>query len=201
MYERKVVARATYDEAVAARDAAVARSRGGACRRRVGPRGRRLHRTARAVRRRRHRDATCRSARPWRPARRCVTVASLDAMRVDRRGPAESRRRRAGRAARRPSTSARNASPPRGITLYPAAEPQSGTFRARVDLPETPPATGARHVRQGRLRDRRGQPHPACRVPRSSNAAKCARCTSWQPTAALPCGRCASVARPATASR
>ena len=145
MYERKVVARATYDDAVAARDAAaadLAATRAGV---EVGARRRRLHRTARAVRRRRHREA--RAGRRGRRARHAAADRSRRSTRCA--SSPKCRRARPTRCRQRAQATVyvgEERIAATGITLYPSAEPQSGTFRARVDLPETAHAAGARHV-------------------------------------------------------
>jgi RND family efflux transporter MFP subunit len=133
MYERKVVARATYDAAVAARDSAAANlaaARAGVESAREGV----AYTELRApydgvvtVRRVQLGEAVA-------PGTPLVTVASLEAMRVIVEVP-QSLAAAVG-AARQATVHAgeeRIAAP--AITLYPAAEPQSGTFRARVDLP------------------------------------------------------------------
>jgi RND family efflux transporter MFP subunit len=135
MYERKVVARATYDAAVAARDSAVAAlaaARAGVESAREGVAYTELRApydgavTARRVQ-------VGEAVAPGTPL---VTVASLDAMRVIAEVPQSLSA--AVQAAREATVHAgENRIAATRITLYPAAEPQSGTFRARVDLPET----------------------------------------------------------------
>jgi RND family efflux transporter MFP subunit len=135
MYERKVVARATYDAAVAARDSAVAAlaaARAGVESAREGVAYTELRApfdgavTARRVQ-------VGEAVAPGTPL---VTVASLDAMRVIAEIPQSlAATVRAARQATVHAGDERIAAS--AITLYPAAEPQSATFRARVDLPES----------------------------------------------------------------
>ena len=157
MYQRKVVARATFDEAIAARDAAVARLMRDAGRTRCGPRGCRVHGDPCAVRRRR--DA---EVRPGRRVRR--TRHAADRRRVARRaagrrrGPAERRRagaqgpqgrrvrgRQAGRGdrahalsvrrSRRPTRSASASTCRRTCRAWrPACSSRSGSSPASADL-------------------------------------------------------------------
>jgi RND family efflux transporter MFP subunit len=135
MYERKVVARATYDAAVAARDSAaagLAAARAGVDSAREGVAYTELRApydgaiTARPVQ-------VGEAVMPGAPL---VTMASLDAMRVIVEVPQSLAV--AVQAARQATVHAGEARiAASGITLYPAAEPQSGTFRARLDLPQT----------------------------------------------------------------
>jgi RND family efflux transporter MFP subunit len=135
MYERKVVARATYDAAVAARDSAVAAlaaARAGVDSAREGVAYTELRApydgtvTARRVQ-------VGEAVAPGTPL---VTVAALDAMRVIAEVPQSLAP--TVRAARQATVHAGEESiAASAITLYPAAEPQSATFRARVDLPDS----------------------------------------------------------------
>jgi membrane fusion protein, multidrug efflux system len=134
MYERKVVARATYDEAVAARDAAAANlaaTRAALESAQEGVAYTELRApyagvvTAKRVQ----------SGEAVAPGTPLLTIAALDAMRVVAEVP---------QSAARAVQEARQAQVYVGderiavarITLYPSAEPQSGTFRARIDLPD-----------------------------------------------------------------
>ena len=58
------------------------------------------------------------------------------------------------------------------LTIFPVANPQSNTFRARVDLPENAADLYPGHVREGRLRRRRGERLDAAGCRRSSSAAR-----------------------------
>jgi RND family efflux transporter MFP subunit len=132
MYERKVVARATYDEAVAARDSAAANlaaARAGLESAREGVAYMELRApydgvvTAKRVQ-------VGEAVAPGTPL---VTVAALEAMRVIVEVPQSAAD--AVQAARSATVYVGDRSlTATKITLYPSAEPQSGTFRARVDL-------------------------------------------------------------------
>jgi membrane fusion protein, multidrug efflux system len=137
MYERKVVARATYDAAVADRDSAVA----GRAAARAAVESAREGVAYTELRAPYDGVVTARRVQVGEavaPGTPLVTVASLDAMRVIAEVPQS-------------LAAAVQAAPQAtvhvgelrivasGITLYPAAEPQSGTFRARLDLPPTDP--------------------------------------------------------------
>lgn len=135
MYERKVVARATYDAAVAARDSAVA----GLAAARAGVESAREGVAYTELRAPYDGVVTARRVQVGEavaPGTPLVTVASLHAMRVIAEVPQSLAA--AVQAARQATVHAgEERIAASGITLYPAAEPQSGTFRARVDLPET----------------------------------------------------------------
>jgi RND family efflux transporter MFP subunit len=135
MYERKVVARTTYDDAIAARDTAAANlaaTRAGLESAREGVSYTELRAPYDGV-------VTARRAQVGEavaPGMPLLTVAALDAMRVVAEVP-------------QTSANAVQASPQATVyvgdervaatkvTLYPSAEPKSGTFRARVELPQT----------------------------------------------------------------
>jgi RND family efflux transporter MFP subunit len=134
MYERKVVARTTYDDAIAARDTAAANlaaARAGLEAAREGVSYTELRAPYDGV-------VTARRAQVGEavaPGMSLLTVAALDAMRVLAEVP-------------QTSANAVQASPraivyvgderiaATRVTLYPSAEPESGTFRARVELPQ-----------------------------------------------------------------
>lgn len=134
MYERKVVARATYDEAVAARAAAAAN----------------LAATRAALESAQEGVAYTELRAPYAgvvtakrvqageavsPGTPLLTIASMAAMRVVAEVPQSAARAvQEARQARVYVGDERITAA--GITLYPSAEPQSGTFRARIDLPE-----------------------------------------------------------------
>jgi RND family efflux transporter MFP subunit len=133
MYERKVVARATYDEALTARDAAAAglaaaRARVAAARAGVGYTEVRAPYDGVVTERRVHVGEAVAPGSPL------VSVAALDATRV----VAEVPQSLAAAVKANPKATVyvggvQIAAPK--VILYPAAQPQSGTFRARVDLP------------------------------------------------------------------
>ncbi len=133
MYERKVVARATYDEALAARDAAAAHHAAAkaalvAAREGVGYTEVRAPYDGVVTERRVHAGEAVAPGSPL------VSVAALDATRVVVDVP------QSLAAAVRANPSAIVHAGAREIhatkiTLYPSAQPQSGTFRARIDLP------------------------------------------------------------------
>jgi len=134
MYERKVVARTTYDDAIAARDTAAANlaaTRAGLEAAREGVSYTELRAPYDGV-------VTAKRAQVGEavaPGMPLLTVAALDAMRVVAEVP-------------QTSANAVQASPravvyvgderiaATKVTLYPSAEPASGTFRARVELPQ-----------------------------------------------------------------
>jgi RND family efflux transporter MFP subunit len=133
MYERKVVARATYDDAVAARDSAaasLAAARAAIASAQEGVAYTELRAPFAGV-------VTARRVQVGEavaPGVPLLSVASLDSMRVVAEVPQSVAASVQG---------ARNANVYVGqqriaaakITLYPSAEPQSGTFRARFELP------------------------------------------------------------------
>ena len=135
MYERKVVARTTYDEAVAARDSAAANlaaARAGVESAREGVAYTELRAPYDGVVTARHVQVGEAVA----PGTPLVTVASLDSVRVIAEVPQSSAN--AVRAARQATVHfGADRIVASSITLYPSAEPQSGTFRARIDLPES----------------------------------------------------------------
>lgn len=134
MYERKVVARSTYDEAVTARDAAAANlaaTQAGRESAREGVAYTELRAPYDGV----VTDKRVQAGEAVAPGTPLLTVASLGAVRVVAEVPQSS----AGqvRLLRQASVyvgDERFASS--SVTLFPAADPRSGTFRARVDLPE-----------------------------------------------------------------
>jgi RND family efflux transporter MFP subunit len=135
MYERKVVARATYDAAVAARDSAVA----GLAAARAAVESAREGVAYTELRAPYDGAITARRVQVGEavaPGTPLVTIASLDAMRVIAEVPQSLAT--AVQAARQATVHVgEERIAATRITLYPAAEPQSGTFRARVDLPQT----------------------------------------------------------------
>ncbi len=134
MYERKVVARTTYDDAVAARDAAaasLAAARAGVESAREGVSYTELRAPYDGV-------VTAKRAQVGEavsPGMHLLTVAALDALRVVAEVPQSSAN--AVQASRQATVYAGDERiTATKVTLYPSAEPQSGTFRARVDLPQ-----------------------------------------------------------------
>jgi membrane fusion protein, multidrug efflux system len=133
MYQRRVVARATFDEASAARDAAVARllaARAGLEAAREGVAYTEVRAPYAGVVTHKH----VRAGEAVAPGMPLLSVAALDALRVVIEVPqslAEPVRRMRKAAVyldgRRIEAT--------GLTLFPAAEPQTGSFRARLDLP------------------------------------------------------------------
>ena len=155
MYQRKVVPKATLDEATANRDAAVARLNAAraALAERAG--GRRVYGGSRALRRRRHqapgaggRDGQPRHAADERPV---AAVPARDGGRaaVDRRSGAAASSKAAVYIGERRIEATK-------VTIFPEASSPSSTFRARLELPENATDLYPGHVRQGRLRDREG---------------------------------------------
>jgi membrane fusion protein, multidrug efflux system len=134
MYERKVVARATLDEAVAARDSAganLAAARAGLESAREGVAYTELRAPYDGV----VIAKRVQAGEVVAPGMPLVTVAALDAMRVIVEVPQSAAAAvQTARAATVYVGDERIAATK--ITLHPAAEPQSGTFRARVDLPD-----------------------------------------------------------------
>jgi RND family efflux transporter MFP subunit len=133
MYERKVVARATYDEAVAARDAAaagLAAAQAGLDAAREGVAYTEVLAPYDGV-------VTVKHVQPGEavaPGMPLVAVAALDALRVVAEVPQSlADEVRAQRQANVYVGNERVASSQ--VTLHPSAEPLSSTFRARVDLP------------------------------------------------------------------
>lgn len=133
MYERKVVARATYDEAVAARDAAsagLAAAKAGLAAAREGV----AYTEVRAPYDGVVTDKRVQPGEAVAPGSPLVSVAALEATRVVAEVP------QSLAAALRANPKATIYAGDRRIeaakvTLYPSAQPQSGTFRARIDLP------------------------------------------------------------------
>ena len=191
MYERKVVARATFDEA-----SRHARCRGraagrGAGRARVGPRGRVAYTEVRAPY---DGSSTAGACSPARPSPRHAVADGRILRRVARRRRSAAERR-TGRACGRQgnrSIGRRRASPSDRVTLFPSAEPASSTFRARVELPTSVTGSRARHVREGRLRHGRVEAAAGAATAPWSSAANCARSTSSVRRSRGICARCAS---------
>ncbi|HEX6572611.1 MAG TPA: efflux RND transporter periplasmic adaptor subunit [Steroidobacteraceae bacterium] len=133
MYERKVVARSTYDEALAARDGAtagLAAARAGlaAAREGVGYTEVRAPYDGVVTDKRVHPGETVAPGSPL------VTVAALPAMRVVAEVPQSLAP--AVRANPKATVYAGDVRIEASkVTLYPSAQPQSGTFRAHIDLP------------------------------------------------------------------
>jgi RND family efflux transporter MFP subunit len=137
MYERKVVARATYDEALATRDAAraeleAAKARVAAAREGVG------YTEVRAPFDGAVTDKRVQPGEAVAPGAPLLSIASLAAMRVIADVPQSvaPALRADPRATVRSGDVEIQAS---SVTLYPAAQAQSGTVRARIDLPEGAP--------------------------------------------------------------
>jgi len=136
MYQRRVVAKATYDEATAARDAAVARliaARAGLDAAREGVSYTEIRAPYAGVVTQKHVQVGEAVA----PGTPLMTGASLDALRVVVEIPQSviDEVRSARKAAvyvdgRRIETT--------GITIFPAAQPETNTFRARIELPKGP---------------------------------------------------------------
>ncbi|HVN41793.1 MAG TPA: efflux RND transporter periplasmic adaptor subunit [Steroidobacteraceae bacterium] len=133
MYQRKVVAKATFDEASAARDAAVARlaaARAGVAAAQEGVAYTELRAPYAGV----VTGKRVQVGEAVGPGTPLVTVASLEALRVVVEIPqALIAQVRAAKKAAVYFNGQRIESS--GITLFPAADPRTGTFRARVDLP------------------------------------------------------------------
>ena len=133
MYERKVIARATYDEALAARDAAAAgltaaRAALVAAREGVGYTEVRAPYDGVVTERRVHVGEAVAPGSPL------VGVAALDTTRVVVDVP----QTLAAAVRETPSATVYAGGreiPAAKVTLYPSAQPQSGTFRARIELP------------------------------------------------------------------
>lgn len=135
MYQRRVVAKATYDEASAARDAAVARliaARAGLEAAREGVAYTEIRAPYPGVVTQKHVQVGEAVA----PGTPLMTGASLDELRVVAEIPqsvidqVRSVRKAAVYADGRRIESA-------GITIFPAAQPETNTFRARIDLPKS----------------------------------------------------------------
>jgi len=133
MYQRKVVAKVTFDEASAARDAAVARlaaARAGVAAAQEGVAYTELRAPYAGV----VTGKRVQVGEAVAPGTPLLAVASLEALRVVVEIP---------QTLIEPVRAAKKASvyfnsqrvESTGITLFPAADPRSGTFRARVDLP------------------------------------------------------------------
>jgi RND family efflux transporter MFP subunit len=133
MYERKVVARATYDDALAARDAATA----GLAAAKAGLAAAREGVSYTEVRAPYDGVVTDKRVQPGEtvaPGSPLVTVAALDATRVVVEVPQGLAA--AVRANPQATVYARDVRIEASkVTLYPSAQPQSGTFRAHMDLP------------------------------------------------------------------
>jgi len=134
MYQRRVVAKATYDEASAARDAAVARlsaARAGLDAAREGVAYTEIRAPYAGVVTQKHVQVGEAVA----PGTPLMTGASLEALRVVAEIPqsvidqVRSARKASVYAYGRRVESA-------GITIFPAAQPGTNTFRARIDLPK-----------------------------------------------------------------
>jgi RND family efflux transporter MFP subunit len=134
MYQRRVVAKATYDEASAARDAAVARliaARAGLEAAREGVAYTEIRAPYTGVVTQKHVQVGEAVA----PGTPLMTGASLDELRVVAEIPqsvidqVRSARKAAVYVDGRRIESA-------GITIFPAAQPETNTFRARIDLPK-----------------------------------------------------------------
>ena len=132
MYERKVVTRSAYDEALAARDAAAAElaaARSGVESAREGVSYTELRSPYAGV-------VTDRGVEPGEavaPGTPLLTIASLDRLRVVAEVPQSiARDVRAMRQATIHAGDERIVSDQ--VTLFPSAEPQSSTFRARIEL-------------------------------------------------------------------
>jgi RND family efflux transporter MFP subunit len=146
MYERKVVARATFDEAVAARDAAAANlaaTRAALTSAQEGVAYTELRAPYAGV----VTSKRVQAGEAVAPGTPLLTIASLDEVRVVAEVPQS-----AARAVQESRVAHVYVGDERitaaAITMYPSAEPQSGTFRARVDLPtgakQLPPGTFAK---------------------------------------------------------
>jgi RND family efflux transporter MFP subunit len=135
MYERKVVARATYDEAIGARDTAaanVAATRAALDSAREGVAYTELRAPYDGT-------ITAKRVQPGEavaPGTPLLTIASLDALRVVAEVPQSIARdvRALGNANVYVGTERIAATK---VTLFPAADPMSSTFRARAELPST----------------------------------------------------------------
>jgi RND family efflux transporter MFP subunit len=134
MYQRKVVAKATYDEASAGRDAAVARliaARAGLEAAREGVSYTEIRAPYAGVVTQKHVQVG-ESVAPGTPL---MTGASLDALRVVAEvpqsviGQVRTARKAAVYVDGRRIESA-------GLTIFPAAQPETNTFRARIELPK-----------------------------------------------------------------
>jgi RND family efflux transporter MFP subunit len=134
MYQRRVVAKATYDEASAARDAAVARqiaARAGLDAAREGVAYTEIRAPYPGVVTQKH----VQLGEAVAPGTPLMTVASLEELRVVAEIPqsfidhVRSARKATVYADGRRAESA-------GITIFPAAQPGTNTFRARIDLPK-----------------------------------------------------------------
>jgi len=134
MYQRKVVAKATYDEATTARDAAVARltaARAGLDAAREGVSYTEIRAPYAGVVTQKHVQVGEAVA----PGTPLMTGASLDALRVVAEIPQsviadvrEIRKAAVYVGDRRIEST--------GVTIFPAAQPETNTFRARIELPK-----------------------------------------------------------------
>ena len=191
MYQRRVVAKATLDEASAGR---ATRRWPGWSRRAPGSSRRakacRTRRIPCAVRRRRH--AAARAGGRSGGARHAAHERRI-ARRAARRGGRAAERHRAG-ACGAQGGGVRGRPAHRGdgrhaVPVGPAAVEHLPRPHRAAEEPREP---RARHVRQGRAWSWARTTACSCRARRSWSAARCAACTSWRPTAAWRCGRCAS---------
>jgi RND family efflux transporter MFP subunit len=137
MYQRRVVAKATYDEASAARDAAVARliaARAGLDAAREGVAYTEIRAPYPGVVTHKHVQVGEAVA----PGMPLMTGASLDELRVVAEIPQSVIDQvRAARKAVVQADGRRIEST--GITIFPAAQPETNTFRARIELPQGVP--------------------------------------------------------------
>jgi membrane fusion protein, multidrug efflux system len=148
MYERKVVARATYDEAVTARDAAAANLAAA----RAALESAREGVAYTEVRAPYDGVVTARRVQPGEavaPGMPLLTVSALGTVRVVAEIPQsmadQVRSLRQARVYAGGESIASSA-----VTMFPAADPQSGTFRVRVDLPATSaPLAPGMHAKVG----------------------------------------------------
>jgi len=133
MYQRRVVAKATYDEASAARDAAVARviaARAGLDAAREGVAYTEIRAPYPGVVTQKYVQVGEAVA----PGTPLMSGASLDALRVEVDVPQSVIEQ--ARAVRKAAVYADGRRiEATGVTLFPSAEPQSNTFRARIELP------------------------------------------------------------------
>jgi RND family efflux transporter MFP subunit len=137
MYQRKVVARATFDEATTARDAAVARldsARAGLDAAREGVSYTEI-RTPYAGVVTRKLTQVGESVAPGTPL---MVVASLDALRVVAEVPQSVAGQVRGASKAVVYVDGRRVEAT-GVTMYPAAQPETNTFGIRVDLPRGVP--------------------------------------------------------------
>jgi RND family efflux transporter MFP subunit len=137
MYQRKVVAKATFDEVTAGRDSAVARlsaARAGVEAAREGVSYTELRAPYAGV----VTQKLVQVGEAVGPGRPLMSVASLDVLRVVTEVPQSlaGQVRAAKKAAVYVGDRRVEAT---GVTVFPSADPQSNTFRARIDLPPNTP--------------------------------------------------------------